>query len=60
MTGGWELAIRQTNAGLAILDPFQAYLGGVDMHRANEVRPVFKRLGQAVEAPTVSSSSSGA
>lgn len=46
-----ELAIRQTNAGLAILDPLQAYLGdGVDMHRANEVRPIFKRLGQVAEA----------
>ena len=43
-------AIRQTDAGLAVLDPVQAYLGnGVDMHRANEVRPIFKRLGQLAE-----------
>ena len=43
-------AIRQTGAGLAVLDPIQAYLGnGVDMHRANEVRPIFKRLGQLAE-----------
>lgn len=43
-------AIRQTGAGLAVLDPLQAYLGnGVDMHRANEVRPIFKRLGQLAE-----------
>jgi hypothetical protein len=28
-----------------VLDPLQAYLGdNVDMHRANEVRPIFKRL----------------
>lgn len=45
-----EQAITETGAGLAILDPIQAYLGGgVDMHRANEVRPIFKRLGQVAE-----------
>ena len=45
-----ERAIRQTGARLIILDPIQAYLGnGVDMHRANEVRPIFKRLGQLAE-----------
>lgn len=43
-------AIRETGAGLLVLDPIQAYLGdGVDMHRANEVRPIFKRLGQLAE-----------
>lgn len=42
-----EQAIKQKNAKLFILDPLQAYLGAdVDMHRANEVRPVFKRLSQ--------------
>lgn len=46
-----ERAIRETCAGLVVLDPLQAYLGdGVDMHRANEVRPIFKRLGQMAEA----------
>ena len=36
-----EAAIQQTGAKLVILDPLQAYLGAkVDMHRANEVRPV--------------------
>jgi len=40
-----EQSIRETGARLIVLDPLQAYLGdGVDMHRANEVRPVFKRL----------------
>ena len=40
-----EQAVRETGAQLIVLDPLQAYLGdGVDMHRANEVRPVFKRL----------------
>lgn len=43
-------AIRQTNAKLLILDPLQAYLGAnVDMHRANEIRPVFHKLGQVAE-----------
>ena len=43
-------AIQETNAGLVVLDPLQAYLGdGVDMHRANEVRPIFKRLCHMAE-----------
>ena len=43
-------AIQETGAGLLVPDPIQAYLGdGVDMHRANEVRPIFKRLGQLAE-----------
>lgn len=43
-------AIQETNAGLVALDPIQAYLGdGVDMHRANEIRPIFKRLCQMAE-----------
>ena len=43
-------AIRQTGAKLVILDPLQAYLGAdVDMHRANEIRPVMKRLGDVAE-----------
>lgn len=43
-------AIDEAGAGLLVLDPIQAYLGdGVDMHRANEVRPIFKRLGQLAE-----------
>jgi hypothetical protein len=40
-----EQAVQETGAMLIVLDPLQAYLGdNVDMHRANEVRPVFKRL----------------
>ena len=43
-------AVQETGAGLVVLDPIQAYLGdGVDMHRANEVRPVLKRLGRLAE-----------
>ena len=45
-----EEALKQTKAKLLILDPIQAYLGsGVDMHRANEIRPVMKRLGDLAE-----------
>ncbi|MFI3249535.1 MAG: AAA family ATPase [Eubacteriales bacterium] len=43
-------AITENHAKLLILDPLQAFLGaGVDMHRANEVRPVFKMLGTVAE-----------
>jgi archaellum biogenesis ATPase FlaH len=45
-----EAAVRKTGAGLIVLDPLQAYLGcEVDMHRANEVRPIFKQLCQMAE-----------
>lgn len=43
-------AIIKTSAKLLILDPLQAYLGAnVDMHRANELRPIFSRLGNVAE-----------
>lgn len=45
-----EQAIKETNARVVILDPIQAYLGStVDMHRANEIRPILKRLGMIAE-----------
>lgn len=45
-----EAAIIRTGAKLVILDPIQAYLGAnVDMHRANEIRPVMKHLGDIAE-----------
>jgi len=45
-----EQAVLKTGAKLVILDPIQAYLGSeVDMHRANEIRPVLKRLGAMAE-----------
>lgn len=45
-----EAAIKQTGAKLLILDPLQAYLGGnVDMHRANEIRPIFKQLAMVAQ-----------
>lgn len=38
-------AIQFLGAKLVILDPIQAFLGaGVDMHRANEIRPIMSHL----------------
>ena len=45
-----EEAIRLTHTKLVILDPIQAYIGAnVDMHRANEIRPVMAKLGRIAE-----------
>jgi len=45
-----EEALITTGAKLFILDPLQAYLGSdVDMHRANEVRPILKRISLLAE-----------
>jgi len=45
-----EQAIIETKARLIIIDPIQAYIGAtVDMHRANEIRPVLKHLGIIAE-----------
>ena len=45
-----EKAIIENNARLVIIDPIQAYLSAdVDMNRANEVRPIFMRLGQVAQ-----------
>ena len=44
-------AIRENNAKLVIIDPVQAFLGAdVDMNRANEVRPIFRSLGDSAQA----------
>ena len=45
-----EEAIITTCAKLFVIDPLQAFLGAkIDMHRANEVRPVFARLAGVAE-----------
>ena len=45
-----EKAIHETGARLVVLDPMQAYLGSdVDMHRANEIRPIMKRVAAMAE-----------
>ena len=45
-----ERAIRQNNARLLIIDPIQAFLGpNVDMNRANEVRPILRKIGDVAQ-----------
>lgn len=45
-----ENAITQNSARLIVLDPLQAYLGAqTDMNRANEIRPIIKRLADVAE-----------
>lgn len=45
-----EQAIAETKARLVVLDPIQGFLGtGVDMHRANEIRPVMKHISELAE-----------
>lgn len=45
-----EEAIIQTKARLVVLDPIQGFLWtDVDMHRANEIRPLMKRVAVLAE-----------
>jgi len=45
-----EAALKITKPKLFVLDPLQAYLGAkVDMHRANEVRPVMAHIAGLAE-----------
>ncbi len=45
-----ERSVCELGAKLLILDPIQAYLGAkIDMNKANEVRPIFARLGHVAE-----------
>ena len=45
-----EEIMQELHPKLLIFDPLQAYLGAnVDMHRANEVRPVLGRIGHLAE-----------
>ena len=42
-----EAALKQHQPELVVVDPFQSFLGShVDMHRANEIRPVLDGLGR--------------
>ena len=46
----YHKAIIQNGARLIILDPIQAYMGDkADMNKANEVRPIFRRLAEVAE-----------
>jgi hypothetical protein len=43
-------ALSRTGAALVVVDPIQGFLGaGIDMHRANEVRPVLAGLAKLAE-----------
>lgn len=45
-----EEPIMQTKARMVVLDPIQGFLGtDVDMHRANEIRPLMKRVAVLAE-----------
>ncbi len=45
-----EQTMKRYSPALMIFDPLQAYLGAdVDMHRANEVRPVLAQIGRLAE-----------
>ena len=45
-----EQAILRTKARFVVFDPLQSFLGaGVDMHRANETRPVLDGLAKVAE-----------
>lgn len=45
-----EAVMMELRPKLFIIDPLQAYLGAdVDFHRANEVRPVLKKIGLLAE-----------
>lgn len=45
-----ENSIRENHARLVIINPLQAFLGAnVDMNRANEVRPIFRRLADVAQ-----------
>jgi hypothetical protein len=46
-----EQVLEEHDPRLVIIDPIQAYLGGsVDMHRANETRPLLEALRRLAEA----------
>lgn len=50
LDGRLEEALVETNARLIVLDPIQGFLGAeVDMHRANEIRPLMKRVSVLAE-----------
>lgn len=42
-------AATQVRPSLIIIDPIQAYIGGVDMNQATDVRPVYKVLARLAE-----------
>ncbi len=46
-----DAALTQTHAKILVVDPVQSYLGqNVDMHRANQTRPILDNLSKLAEA----------
>lgn len=50
---GLEAAIAATGAKFVVIDPLQGFLGSIDMHRANEVRPLMTKLYKVAEKHNV-------
>jgi putative DNA primase/helicase len=44
-----EAAVKQYHPRLIVIDPIQAYLGDIDIHRANETRPLLAALTRQAE-----------
>jgi hypothetical protein len=44
-----EETVQQVNPLLMVIDPITDFLGKTDMHRANEVGPILKRLGDLAQ-----------
>ena len=42
-------AVETVQPSLVVIDPIQAYVGGIDIHRANETRPFMTQLKQVAE-----------
>ena len=46
----FEDLLKECSPRLVIIDPLQAFLGeGIDMHRANEIRPIFSHVRHLAE-----------
>ncbi|HHW61274.1 MAG TPA: AAA family ATPase [Syntrophomonadaceae bacterium] len=44
-----RIALEKVKPIMVVIDPLQAYIGDIDLHRANETRPVMMRLAQVAE-----------
>lgn len=44
-----RVSLEQVRPVLVVIDPLQAYIGNIDMHRANETRPVLSNLARIAE-----------
>ncbi len=44
-----EAALAEVKPAFVVIDPIQGFLGSIDMHRANEVRPLLAGLGRLAD-----------